>query len=78
MGKVKVLVPNLEGGTEPPDDPLFITLFPNPDDGSVMVVEPPIMVGLEPDYRKQVYARCIGALEDLIQGLSTSQPNKSP
>ena len=40
MGKVEDLVPGLELGDEPPDDPLFITLFPNPDDGSVTVVEP--------------------------------------
>ncbi len=70
MGKVKDLMPDLELGAEPPDDPLFITLFPNPDDGSVTVVEPPIMVELEANHRRQVYARCITALEEMIQGLS--------
>ena len=70
MGKVEDLVPGLELGDEPPDDPLFITLFPNPDDGSVTVVEPPIMVDLEPNHRQQVYAGCITALEKMIQGLS--------
>ncbi len=48
MGKAKDLVPDLEPGAKPPDDPLFITLFPNLDDSSVTVVEPPVMVGLEP------------------------------
>ena len=70
MGKMKDRVPDLELGAEPPNDPLFITLFPNLDDGSVTVVEPPIMVELEPNHRKQVYARCITALEEMIQGLS--------
>ena len=35
----------------------------------VTVVEPPIMVELEPNHRRQVYASCIKALEDMIQGL---------
>ena len=38
MGKVKDLVPGLGPKVEPPDDPLFITLFPDPNDGSVTVV----------------------------------------
>ncbi len=67
MGKVKDLVPDLELGVE---DPLFITLFPDPDDGSVTVVEPPILVELEAKHRQQIYANCISALEDMIQGLS--------
>ena len=67
MGKVKVLVPDLELGVE---DPLFITLFPDPDDGSVTVVQPPVMVELDPNHRQQLYANCISALEDMIQGLS--------
>ncbi len=70
MGKVRNLGPHLERGTQPPNDPLFVTLFPNPDDGSVTVVEPPIMVDLEPNHRQQVYAGCITALEKMIQGLS--------
>jgi hypothetical protein len=70
MGKVEDLVSGLERGAEPPDDPLFITLFPNLDDGSVTVVEPPVMVELEPNHRQQVYATCINALEEIIQGLS--------
>ncbi len=67
MGKVKVLVPDLELGVE---DPLFITLFPDPDDGSVTVVQPPVMVELDPSHRREVYANCINAPEDMIQGLS--------
>ncbi len=67
MGKVKVLVPDLELGVE---DRLFITLFPDPDDGSVTVVQPPVMVELDPNHRQQLYANCISALEDMIQGLS--------
>ena len=77
MGKMKDRVPDLELGTEPPNDPLFITLFPNPNDGSVTVVEPPIMVELEPNHRKQVYARCITALEEMIQDLSPLEQNKT-
>ena len=69
MGKMKDRVPDLEPGTEPPNDPLFITLFPNPDDGSVTVVEPPVLAELEPDHRRRVYASCIYALEDMIQSL---------
>ena len=60
----------LERGAEPPDDPLFITLFPNLDDGSVTVVEPPVMVELKPKHRRQIYASCITALEEMIQGVS--------
>ena len=37
MSKVEDLVPDLKPGSEPPIDPLFITLFPNIDDGSVTV-----------------------------------------
>jgi hypothetical protein len=70
MGKANDLVPDLKPKAEPPDDPLFITLFPNPDDGSVTVVEPPTMVDLEPRHRQQVYASCIVALEEMIQRLS--------
>ena len=70
MGKVKDLVPGLEPKVEPPDDPLFITLFPDPNDGSVTVVQPPVMVELDPNYRQEVYANCINALEDMIQDLS--------
>ena len=69
MGKVKVLVPGREFGTESPDDPLFITLFPNPDDNSVTVVEPPVMIGLEPENRRVIYTNCIHALEKMIQNL---------
>ena len=70
MGKVEQLVCDLEPEAKPPVDPLFVTLFPNVDDGSVTVVEPPVMAELEPDHRQQVYASCINALEELIQGLS--------
>jgi len=77
MRKVKDPVPDLGQGAEPPADPLFITLFPNPDDGSVTVVEPPVMVELEPQYRRQVYANCIDALEVMIQGLPRRGPNNS-
>ena len=49
-------VPDIKLGVE---DPLFITLFPNPDDGSVTVVEPPVMVELEAKHRQQNYANCI-------------------
>ena len=70
MGKGEELVPDLKPEAEPPDYPLFITLFPNPDDGSVTVVEPPVMVELEPNHRQQVYTNCITALEEMIQGLS--------
>jgi hypothetical protein len=69
MGKVRNLGPHLERGTQPPNDPLFVTLFPNPDDGSVTVVEPPVLAELEPDHRRRVYASCIYALEDMIQSL---------
>ena len=67
MGKVKDLVPDLELGVE---DPLFITLFPSSDDGGVTVVEPPVMVELDPNHRQQIYVNCIAALEKMIQGLS--------
>ena len=70
MGKVKDVVPDLEPGAKPPDDPLFITLFPNLDDSSVTVVEPPVMVELEPNHRQQVYSNCITALQEMIQRLS--------
>jgi hypothetical protein len=70
MGKAKDLVPDLEPGAKPPDDPLFITLFPNLDDSSVTVVEPPVMVELEPNHRQQVYSNCITALQEMIQRLS--------
>jgi hypothetical protein len=70
MGKAKDLAPDFEPKAEPPDDPLFITLFPNPDDGSVTVVEPPVMVDLAPNHRRQIYTSCITALEEMIQGLS--------
>ncbi len=70
MGKVEDRVLDLEPKAEPPDDPLFITLFPNPDDGSVTVVEPPVMVELEPNHRQQVYSNCITALQEMIQRLS--------
>lgn len=69
MGKVKARRPDLRSGDAPPSDPLFITLFPNPDDGSVTVVEPPVMVDLEPRRRREVYANCISALEEMILGL---------
>jgi hypothetical protein len=69
MGKVKGLVQELELGSGSPNDPLFITLFPNSDDGSVMVVQPPVMVELDPRHRRQVYANCIDALEEMIEGL---------
>lgn len=74
MGKGKGPVPDLALGAKPPDDPLFITLFPNPDDGSVTVVEPAVMVELEPHHRRQVYANCISALEDMIQDLPRRGP----
>jgi hypothetical protein len=70
MGKAKDLVPDLEPGAKPPDDPLFITLFPNLDDSSVTVVEPSVMVELEPNHRQQVYSNCITALQEMIQRLS--------
>jgi len=53
-----------------PNDPLFITLFPNADDGSVTVVEPPVMVELDPMNRREIYTNCISALEEMIQNLS--------
>ena len=64
--KVEDLVPDLEPKAEPPDDPLF----PNLDDDSVTVVEPPVIVELKPNHRRQVYASCITALEEMIRGLS--------
>lgn len=64
----------LGGGSE--EDPLFITLFPNSDDGSVTVVEPPVMVRLDPRHRRQVYASCIEALEEMIQGLPRNEPTR--
>ena len=70
MGKVKDPVSALEPKVEPPNDPLFITLFPDPDDGSVTVVQPPVMVELDPNHRQEVYANCINALEEMIQDLS--------
>lgn len=78
MSKVKDLVPDFELGAEPPNDPLFITLFPNPDEGSVTVVEPPVVVELEPDHRRQVYANCINALEEMIQKVSPGGRNEVP
>ncbi len=66
MGKVRF---RIKGAS--PNDPLFITLFPDPDDGSVTVVEPPVMVKLDPKHRQKLYANCISALEDMIQGLSS-------
>ena len=62
MGKVRFRV---KGAS--PDDPLFITLFPDPDDGSVTVVEPPVMVELESQHRREIYANCIAALEKMIR-----------
>ncbi len=73
MGKVRNL--DFEIGAE---DPLFITLFPDPDDGSVTVVEPPILIELEPDHRQQIYANCIAALEKMIQKVSRFGPNDAP
>jgi hypothetical protein len=70
MSKVEDLVPDLKSEVGPPDDPLFVTLFPNLDDGSVTVVEPPVMVKLEPNHRQQVYTSCITALEEMLQRLS--------
>ena len=70
MGKVKDLVSALEPKVELPNDPLFITLFPDLDDGGVTVVEPPVMVELDPNHRQQIYVNCIAALEKMIQGLS--------
>ena len=67
MGKVKDFGSDLEMGAE---DPLFITLFPDPGDGGVTVVQPPVMVELDPILRQQIYANCISALQDMIQGLS--------
>ena len=67
MGKVKDFGTDLEIGVE---DPLFITLFPDPDDGSVTVVQPPVMVELDPNHRQEVYANCINALQEMIQDLS--------
>ena len=78
MGKVRNLGSHLERGTQPPNDPLFVTLFPNPDDGSVTVVEPPVMFELGPNHRQQVYASCITALEEMIQGLSPFQKSEMP
>ena len=40
------------------------------NDGSVTVVQPPVMVELDPNYRQEVYANCINALEEMIQDLS--------
>lgn len=70
MGKVEQLVWDLEPEAKPPVDPLFVTLFPNVDDGSVTVVEPPVMAELGPNHRRQVYASCITALQEMIQRLS--------
>ena len=64
MGKVQGLT------GEFPDDPLFITFFPNADDGSVTVVEPPILAESDPDNRREVYANCISALEAMIEKAS--------
>ena len=70
MDKVKDIMPDHNLEAEPPDDPLFVTLFPNLDDGSVTVVEPPVMVELKLNHRQQAYESCIAALEEMIQGLS--------
>lgn len=78
MGKVKGLGPGLGPGTGYPDDPLFITLFPNSDDGSVTVVEPPVLIELDPHHRRQVYANCIDALEEMIRGLPRARPSSLP
>ena len=75
MSKPKNQVPDLKLGVE---DPLFITLFPNPDDGSVAVVEPPVMVELEAKHRQQIYANCIAALEKMVQKVSPFTPNHMP
>ncbi len=52
-----------------PNDPLFVTLFPT-EDGSVTVVEPPVMAELDPINQQEIYASCITALEELIQNIS--------
>ena len=65
MGKVRF---RIKGAS--PNDPLFITLFPDPNNGGVTVVQPPVMVELDPNHKQQIYANCISALEDMIQGLS--------
>ena len=75
MGKGKQRVRDLKEESEPPNDPLFITLFPSPDDGSVTIVEPPVMVELEAKHRQQIYANCIAALEKMIQQVSPLAPN---
>ena len=64
MGKVQF---RIKGAS--PNDPLFVTLFPNLDDGSVTVVEPPVMDELEPVNRQEIYANCVAALEEMIQKL---------
>lgn len=69
MGKLKGAMPELGLGAGRSEDPLFITLFPNSDDGSVTVIEPPVLVELDPRHRRQVYANCIDALEEMIRGL---------
>ncbi len=44
---------------------------------SVTVVEPPVMVDLEPNHRRQIYTSCITALEEMIQDLSPLEQNKT-
>ena len=78
MGKEKHLGPEFGLGAGTAEDPLFITFFPNSDDGSVMVVEPPVMVELDPSHRRQVYADCIDALKEMIQGLPNAGLNARP
>ena len=73
MGKVRCLT---EGAS--PNDPLFVTLFPNPENGSVTVVGPPVMVELDPQYRREIYANCIAALEEMVQKLSYAAARARP
>jgi hypothetical protein len=73
MGKIRF---RIKGAS--PNDPLFITLFPDPDDGSVTVVEPPVMVELEAKDRQQIYANCIAALEKMTQNVSPQAPKHIP
>jgi len=77
MDKRRGPTPELGLGAGQADDPLFITLFPNADDGSVTVVEPPVLVELDPRHRRQVYANCIDALEEMIRGLPRVGPSAS-
>lgn len=75
MGKVKSPARRFALGAGSASDPLFITLFPDSEDGGVTVVEPSVMVELDPRRRRQVYADCIDALEEMIQGLPRAGPN---